>query len=698
MPTELGLDRAESSQMAGKSPWWRSDVQGLRAVAVLGVVAYHAGLPIPGGFTGVDVFFVISGFVIGGLLLRELQKSGRVSPKTFYLRRARRLLPAVAVMIVVVVLLSAVLITPLGDAQNSAGAAASAASVFLSNLYFLVFTGGYFQPGTEANPLLHTWSLSVEEQFYLVLPWLLVLGWVVSRRSKLRTTAAIVSLGWMASLLACLVFSYPNLAAELPVVGARFAEWPSVATQAAFYSPVTRSWEFLSGVGIILIGIRWRPPLAVARLMGAAGLAVVILGFALIREGGNFPGLWALIPVSGTAMLVLAGNSIEPTGVTRGLSTRPLVLIGNVSYGWYLWHWPIIVFAAMWFSQWWVPILAALLSLGPTIASFRLLEQPIHARKWLPGNRHMALASVAFIVVPFLAGVALMGAWGNSWWRADIAQIQAATSRPHLDTVKGCSDIDTIGPGSGSCLFESAGATQTVLLIGDSNAGMYVEPMVAAASALGVNLEVATRNACPIVSGGDYGTEACRSFVGNSIDYILRRDPPYAAVVVVNSGKYPIASSAAFAPAASDSAHGEREKGISGYANAVAGAVREIDEVSPVVLVAPIPQSSGGEFPGCMLKSVVGPIDRRCTTFDAEFIAFNRTQPVAAVLAAVGDSATIWDPALDLCQTNGSCSMYRDGVLVYRDDSHLSVDGSLAYSEDLERILAGLLAQSSDSP
>ena len=144
-------------------PWYRPDVQGLRALAVLGVVAYHAGLPVRGGFVGVDVFFVISGFVIGGLLLRELQRKGRVSARTFYLRRARRLLPAVAVMSVLVVGLSAILISPLGQAQKSAGEAASAASIFLSNVYFFLGTGGCFQSTASSNPFLHTWSLSVEE-------------------------------------------------------------------------------------------------------------------------------------------------------------------------------------------------------------------------------------------------------------------------------------------------------------------------------------------------------------------------------------------------------------------------------------------------------------------------------------------------------------------------------------------------------
>ena len=229
------------------SGWWRADVQGLRAVAVLGVVTFHAGLPVRGGFAGVDVFFVISGFVIGGLLLRELRATNRFSPSTFYVRRARRILPAAALMTVTVVAASTVLLSPLGNVQQSAGQAASAASVFLANAYFFLFTGGYFPQQTTANPFLYTWSLSVEEQFYFVLPWLLVLGWYLARISRRGTLTIIIVVAWIASVAANLMFTYHAIPASFPVFGSWFSGNPDLAASFVFYSPITRSWEFLTG-------------------------------------------------------------------------------------------------------------------------------------------------------------------------------------------------------------------------------------------------------------------------------------------------------------------------------------------------------------------------------------------------------------------------------------------------------------------
>ena len=198
----------------------RNDIQGMRALAVLMVVAYHAGLPVAGGFTGPDVFFVVSGFVITGMLLRERLSTGRIAIGRFYVRRARRLLPALALVTVATLALAALMFTPIGPRQQVVARAARAATTISANFYFLRETGGYFQPAAQENPLLHTWSLSVEEQFYLVFPITLATLWWAERRWRGAWAIGILALGCLASLGASVALSY----GRVPTV------WPHLAT------------------------------------------------------------------------------------------------------------------------------------------------------------------------------------------------------------------------------------------------------------------------------------------------------------------------------------------------------------------------------------------------------------------------------------------------------------------------------------
>ena len=672
------------------SPWWRPDVQGLRAVAVLGVVIYHSGLPLKGGFTGVDVFFVISGFVIGGLLLRELRRTNGFSPSAFYLRRARRILPAAALMIVITVLLSTVLLSPLGTSQQDAGHAASAASVFLANLYFFL-SGGYFQPSHDANPFLHTWSLSVEEQFYFLLPWLLVIGWKMARRSGARSLIVLLIIAWLTSFAACVVFTFHLIPASVPVIGPRFAEYPGMATLFAFFSPVTRSWEFLTGLLVALITATWAPRRGLAEALACSGIVVILVGYVMIPEGEGFPGWRALLPVLGAAAVLVAGQGGGRAAVSRALSVRPMVRIGDWSYSWYLWHWPLVVFAALWFDTLTATMLAAFGSLLPAVISYVLVERPIHRRRWIGSNRAMAWTALGLIVIPLLSGVSLARAWSQGWWQPEVRDLQQATSVLHADTTLGCADISGIGPGSGSCVFDHPGSRGTVLLIGDSNAGMYVEPLVEATKALGLNLEVATRNACPVQVGLDLGTQACKESVAAILQTIAVTEPPYAAVVVVNSGKYAAPTDGASDMAAPTRAPDAPQRAAE-FAGAVRKAAEEID--SPVLVIEPIPQGEGGTFPRCLLPSVLSSISTDCGEFSAGYVTITRTEPVAALENALSGVATTYDPSSLLCQPDGTCSMFRDGRLVYRDDSHLSVEGSLLFTDGLQEALRRTLADS----
>ncbi|MDX6398953.1 MAG: hypothetical protein QOJ43_2361, partial [Gaiellaceae bacterium] len=260
----------------------RRDIQGLRAVAVLLVVAYHAGLPTPGGFSGVDVFFAISGFVITTTLIRELASDGSIDLLRFYGRRVRRLLPALAVMLTVVALLGT-LASPLA-AQRTGALTGVAASFFGANVYLAQLPAGYFDVSSTLDPLLHTWTLAVEEQFYLVFPLLLLLGWACSRR---RAAAALV-----ATISICSFFLAVVLA------GSSFG----------FYSAVTRAWEFGAGA-LVAIAAPWlvRAPARFGALVAAFGLgAIAVTAFGVRGTAGDPRDV--LLAVGGTCALLLAGR------------------------------------------------------------------------------------------------------------------------------------------------------------------------------------------------------------------------------------------------------------------------------------------------------------------------------------------------------------------------------------------------------
>ena len=300
------------------TPNYRADIDGLRAIAVLSVVLFHAGVEtFSGGFVGVDVFFVISGYLITTIIHREVA-AGSFSITRFYERRFRRILPAAAVMILTVLVAGELFFTPAH--QDSLAKSALAAALFSSNIFFFL-ESGYFADPAHSMPLLHTWSLAVEEQFYLVLPLAMLL---IAKygRERYRTWLWLLSI---ASLAACVSLTEAN-------------------ASAAFYFGHTRAWELLAGG---LLAVNAVPAVRDQRsreLVALAGLLLVALSVLLFSELTVFPGLAALLPVLGTVMVIHSGTH-GATLVGRCLSVRPLVFIGLISYSLYLWHWPVVVFA-----------------------------------------------------------------------------------------------------------------------------------------------------------------------------------------------------------------------------------------------------------------------------------------------------------------------------------------------------------------
>jgi peptidoglycan/LPS O-acetylase OafA/YrhL len=371
---------------------YRPEIDGLRAIAVAAVILFHGQLaPLPGGFAGVDVFFVISGYLIGGLILDDLA-AGRFSLLRFYERRVRRIVPA----LVVVLTATTVAMALLADPPQLLAYAQSLLSVVLmvSNLFFGA-KSGYFAPALADAPLLHTWSLAVEEQFYLAFPPLLALLW---RR------------GWVPGGLAVLALASLALAVWL---------WPRDPDLAYFF-PLTRAWELLLGALAVVIERRWR--LSGRPLLAALGLALILSALGLQTEASAYPALPALWPTLGAALVVVFSRADR--GVGRVLASAPFVALGLVSYSAYLWHQPLFALARIVLTDppgWTVRAGLAGLTLVLAWASWALVEQPFRRprRRWLPDRRPLfAAAGLAGLALALVAGLGWASRGNDTLWRA----------------------------------------------------------------------------------------------------------------------------------------------------------------------------------------------------------------------------------------------------------------------------------------
>ncbi|MGV1006713.1 MAG: acyltransferase family protein [Candidatus Nanopelagicales bacterium] len=353
---------------------FRTDIEGLRAVAVLAVVLFHAGIPgFTGGFIGVDVFFIISGFLITGMLWREAGPSGTVNLRRFWGARARRLLPASATVGVITMIVSVFALSPLQVKTVAIDAITSA--LYVSNYWFIASGLNYFGKDNlvSPSPFKHYWSLGVEEQFYLVWPVMIIIAaWLVRRTRRggdrnggtpsARPYIALLAIVVAASFALSLVLTY-------------------IQPYIAYLSLPTRAWQLAIGGLVALTAVHWRrlPPVPAA-VLGWLGLAMILLSCLWLNAATEYPGTAALLPTLGSALVIGAGCADGSQGCSRVLSLSPMRAIGRISYSWYLWHWPVLVLVPVLLGH---PLglplrLAAMgFSAGLAMLTLRYIENPL---------------------------------------------------------------------------------------------------------------------------------------------------------------------------------------------------------------------------------------------------------------------------------------------------------------------------------
>lgn len=504
---------------------FRPDIEGMRAVAVLAVVLFHAGVPgFGGGFIGVDVFFVVSGFLITGLLWREASGTGTVRMARFYAGRARRLLPAAALVLVATSLAATLLLPPLQARSVLADAIASA--LYVGNYRFAVEGTDYLAAETAASPLQHYWSLGVEEQFYLLWP-ALILGtaWLLTRNG--RGTRSAVPYACVLAVVA---------AASLTVS----LSWTQTMPPWAFFSLPTRAWELAAGGLVALTAVHWRslPPVCAA-LVGWGGLALILATCTQLGTATPYPGSAALLPVMGTALVIGAGCAIPDLGVGRLLSKPVMRGIGRLSYSWYLWHWPVLLLAPALFGHGLGlagRLAIMVMSLGLAILTLHLVENPARFAAALRGSSWRSLAVGATATgVAVCAGLVLLAVrpvpTGSGPAAVPVAaiaparvaappltpeqQVQAAVAAsadlgavpsnlsPPLDNitkpeafVNGCV-LSWMAVAVPDCTSGDINSATKVALIGDSHAGMWQPALETAAQQSHWRLDTFAKVTCP---------------------------------------------------------------------------------------------------------------------------------------------------------------------------------------------------------
>ena len=678
---------------------FRPDIEGLRAVAVIAVVLYHAGIPgFGGGFIGVDVFFVISGFLITGLLWREVATTNTVALGRFYGARARRLLPAAATVGIATALVVAVVLPPL-----------QARSVFLDGIACALYAGNYrfAMHGTDylasdlpPSPFQHYWSLGVEEQFYLVWPVLIIgTAWLVHR---LRAGAAARATPYAVVLV--LVAAASLAAAVL---------WTRTSPSWAFFSLPTRAWELAAG-GLVALSIhQWRRlPLLPATIVGWGGLALIVLTCTQLGPRTPYPGTAALLPVLGTALVIGAGPVTGGLGAGRVLCRPAMRAIGRVSYSWYLWHWPVLLLMPPLLGE---PaglparLSATAVSGGLAVITLHLVENPGRFAAALRRSAKASLtvaaaasAAAACACMLLLNVVPVPAGHGAAAPRANIVAVPPTTIAPAMspeeaavqhafaqarDAVAVSAGLRAVPSnldpplakapadkaavfvngcvrswreiGQGECATGDIASPTTVALVGDSHAAMWNPAFQHLAEQRHWRLETLAKVTCPLqdlhITSPYLGREytECKQWRAQIVNRLKAEHP--RLVVLDMSRRY----GADFGFTSYDPA----------WIDTLGRTVAQLRSIGAAVLVlGPVPDP-GSSVPTCLS----GHVDDATACAPARPVAVG-DGGISAERAATTAGGGHYADLTDLFCTADRCPVIVGNTLVFRDDNHVTTE------------------------
>lgn len=661
---------------------YRHEIDGLRAIAVMGVILYHLGLKfISAGYAGVDVFFVISGFLIGGIIFRQRQ-SGSFRYRDFYARRARRILPALFAVILFSML--AGWLTMMPNTLRYFGGAALSTLLFISNIWFFQVID-YFNPAALKDPLIHTWSLAVEEQFYVFVPVLFGVLWRFGKSA----------LFWVFAILAALSLSIALLTnTDQPM--------------AAFYLIHTRAWELFAGVLAALVYPKLTVSDARAAKLANLGLVLILGGLGLIPAHVPWPGGWTIIPVAGTVLVLLFGQ--VPSLARSALTQRPLTVIGLISYSAYLWHQPMISFLDISGSPLSGPLqISATLVAILTAAwlSWRFIEQPFRHGSTLPkpiARGSLILAGMG--IIAFSIGGHVTKGYPDRM-PPEVHQILAYAAS-HSKTYMKCTAVrKTVADlkVDDRC-SHGADTPASIAVWGDSHAALLSQPLGTALGAQGLALQELTLSACQpipnLINFGQTRAAKCEWYNTEVMEFLLAT-PRIKTVIMhatwgsyVSNAKYdnwigaPMADGFYAYPSdkTPNLSDPERLKAISAELIKAITTLRDAGKTVIVVQAVPSPGFRSPIYFG--RKLWYGETVDPDVGFD-ETLYTNSPMYVRDFMSkSAGEAgAIIFDPQDLFCQ-NGQCFVRKNSELLYFDGGHLSLPGIARMVPPLVDIITGI--------
>ena len=603
------------------------EIQGLRALAATLVLIFHAKF-VSGGFIGVDIFYVISGFLITGLLLKELEAKGKISLKAFYLRRSKRLLPASFLILFVTALFAWLVLPPIS--RGSIGRDLIATTFYISNYLFAWWQNDYQNLNATPSPFIHYWSLAVEEQFYVFWP-LFIIG-----LAKLKSARKFL-IGFLA----------------VTIVTFALGVWLTIVAPIwAFYSLPTRAWELSIGALIALLPALRRQN----SLLAILGITALIGSALSFNDSTPFPGVYALLPVLGTAAL-LSSIGAWPQPLKWLATNRVSVWLGKISYPLYLWHWPVLVLPIALFARelkLWERIVALLITVVLAEFTTRFVEEPLRLKKLAP--RRVILSTAIAMVCALVVGLGIAQSTTSSILvngkQVTLASIELRPT-PYED---GChlNYHESVSP---ICEFGKIDSKKTVVLYGDSHAVQWFPALEKLALEKGFKLITLTKSACPSIdvvreSVGAFKMSNCATWRENAIARIEKAKPD---LIILSSFEH-------FVP------QGDPRKVEQWWA---AGSNRTYRTLQPLaskivyLLDTPLPKRN---IPDCLAS----------TSADKCLADSTLGLPQVAQFEIV-------DPAKWLCTSN--CPGIVRGNVAYRDASHISVATSLELSGSLWQAL-----------